>query len=499
MAARDRQREALPDRVVDELVARRAALRVDVAGGDLERRLGERERLHLRKMRREDDARTALQQIGEHADRERGALDGIRPGAGLVEDDEIAGVGVARDRAQVRRVRGERRQVTLDRLRVADVGEHGAEAREPRALRGVDEEARLREERREAERLQRDGLAARIRPGDGEAALARAEGQVDRHDVAVRELEQRVARRAQHDVGRAELGAGRAMDARELGDRRMGVDLRERRLERRERVGIRPDEVRQLDAHPALLGFFRLRGEQQAVVELDREERLDEHGLIRPRPILHDAAERPRRGGADRDDVAAVPDRDVLVGDDVGVRRIAHHRDQALLESRAKIPAGRAGGRQRRARVLSNPAGVVERPREGGAQLAEIGERVGQRRERRESIRRASQMRGDTPRHREQVAHVQQRSRLERRALRHGGAERGAERRHVRGRNAARLGVEREELRGDLEAALGLVVLGRRHERPDDVASGLRARILRDRVEHAGQLEGLEIAGPQGP
>src|SRR5207249_9781894 len=50
VAARDRQRQALPHGVVGELEARRAGRGIDIEGGDVERRLGEREGLHLGEM-----------------------------------------------------------------------------------------------------------------------------------------------------------------------------------------------------------------------------------------------------------------------------------------------------------------------------------------------------------------------------------------------------------------------------------------------------------------
>jgi hypothetical protein len=65
VAARDRQREALADRVVREMEARRAGRGIDVERGDVERGLGERERLHLREVRREDEARAAREEIGQ--------------------------------------------------------------------------------------------------------------------------------------------------------------------------------------------------------------------------------------------------------------------------------------------------------------------------------------------------------------------------------------------------------------------------------------------------
>jgi hypothetical protein len=108
-------------------------------------------------------------------------------------------------------------------------------------------------------------------------------------------------------------------------------------------------------------------------------------------------------------------------------------------------------------------------------------------------------MRGDAARDAEQVADVEQPPRLERRAFGRGGGQRRTERRDVGGRHATGLRVEPDQVGRHLQPALGLVALGRRNERTHRIAAGVRTRICRDRVEHAGQLESFEIAGPQGP
>ena len=112
--ARDRQREALPDGVVREAEARRPRRGVDVEGGDLELGVAEREGLHLREVGREDEPWAALEQVGEHADRERGPFDRVRAGAGLVEEHEPAAPREARDVGQVLGVGREGREIAVD-------------------------------------------------------------------------------------------------------------------------------------------------------------------------------------------------------------------------------------------------------------------------------------------------------------------------------------------------------------------------------------------------
>src|SRR5947207_7491224 len=122
VATRDRQRQALPDGVIREPEARCAGDRVDVEGRDVEPRTGEGEGLHLREVRGEDDARAALEEVVQHADGERRALDRIRARARLVEQDERSGPRRPGDGGEILRVGREGREITVDRLLVAEVG-----------------------------------------------------------------------------------------------------------------------------------------------------------------------------------------------------------------------------------------------------------------------------------------------------------------------------------------------------------------------------------------
>ena len=137
--------------MVRELEARRAGVGVDVEGGDLERRLGERERLHLGEVGGEDEERSAREEVGEHADGERRALDRVGAGAGLVQQHQRRrAVTVRAIAARLAGVRGEGGEVALDRLLVADVGETASKQRQARAVGGGDEEPGLRHQRRRA-------------------------------------------------------------------------------------------------------------------------------------------------------------------------------------------------------------------------------------------------------------------------------------------------------------------------------------------------------------
>jgi hypothetical protein len=113
-------------------------------------------------VRREREARPALDDVGQHADGDGGALDRIGADARLVEEDERPRARRLRDRGEVLGVPGERRQVALDRLLVADVDEDRGEERQPAALGGGHEQPSLRHGGREPETLERDGLAAGV-------------------------------------------------------------------------------------------------------------------------------------------------------------------------------------------------------------------------------------------------------------------------------------------------------------------------------------------------
>ena len=75
--------------------------------------------------------------------------------------------GGARNQINVGDVRGESRKILLNRLVVANVGQHGIEHRKLRAVRG-NREPGLRHQRQQADALERDSLAASVWAGDDE-------------------------------------------------------------------------------------------------------------------------------------------------------------------------------------------------------------------------------------------------------------------------------------------------------------------------------------------
>ena len=178
---------------------------------------------------------------------------------------------------------GEGREAHLDRLPVADVGEHLIEDREGRSL-GRRPEPGLVQQRGEPERLQRHRLAARVRAAEHERAQP-AEVEVDRHGRLG--IEERMARRCEPHLVR-DLH-GRALPAaRERAERQRQVDP-SRRLDRRghQRRGF-ADGGRQLAQDPLDLLALGARRLGLAVRELDDVERLDEERLARVGGVVDD-------------------------------------------------------------------------------------------------------------------------------------------------------------------------------------------------------------------
>jgi hypothetical protein len=135
--------------------------------------------LQLRMVRGRDRQPCLAGQPRHERLREGRPLDRVGAGGQLVHEDKRPLRRRAEDPDEVRDVPGEGREAHLDRLLVADVGKHLVEHGESR-LRGRRAQPGLVEERSQPERLQRNGLAAGVRPADHQRAQ-RAEVEVDRH------------------------------------------------------------------------------------------------------------------------------------------------------------------------------------------------------------------------------------------------------------------------------------------------------------------------------
>ena len=177
-------------------VERGVRVRIEAGARVRDALAGARPFLQLRVVRRHERQPRLLGEPRDERLRERGALDRVGPRCELVQQHERPLAGGVQDRDDARDVAREGREAHLDRLPVADVGEHLVEDGQRGRLGGRPQPG-LVEERGEAEGLQRHGLAARVRPADHERAQA-TEVEVDRHRRAW--IEQRMARRSQPDL-----------------------------------------------------------------------------------------------------------------------------------------------------------------------------------------------------------------------------------------------------------------------------------------------------------
>ena len=133
-----------------------------------------------------------------------------------------------------------------------------------------------------------------------------------------------MARGGERDVVGPEDRPGAAVRIRKGRRGAERVDDGEPVLECGERRGVLAHERRHLGAHPPLLRLLVLGGEQQAVVQVDGEERLDERRLAGARAVLDHARDRAGGRDPDRHDEAAVAHGDVVLGHCVGHVRVAH-------------------------------------------------------------------------------------------------------------------------------------------------------------------------------
>ena len=251
------------------------------------------------------------------------------------------------------------------------------EARQPRALGGGNQQAALRHQRAEAERLQRHRLAAGVRSGDDQHPLVGRQQEVDRRHRAPGEEQTGMARLAQRDRPVAERRPRAAVGAGEVRPRDQAVDLDQRVDARRDRLVLGADqrgEVGEDALHDRLL---LAHGEEQLVVQLDGEERLDEERLARDRAVLHDARAARPAPKRDRHDEAVVAQRDVGVGDDVGHALRGHQVLEPAGQRVAQAADRGAHARQRVARLVEHAAVVVERARRASSRAA--GTRPGDR------------------------------------------------------------------------------------------------------------------------
>ena len=107
---------------------------------------------------------------------------GIRGRAQFVQQDQRSRCRRARNEVDIGDVGGKRRKILLDRLVVADIGQHGIEDRQLGAIRG-NGNAGLRHQGQQANRFQGNGFSAGVGAGDDKFETFAFEFDADGNDV----------------------------------------------------------------------------------------------------------------------------------------------------------------------------------------------------------------------------------------------------------------------------------------------------------------------------
>ena len=417
-ALRDRERVARARDADEQAVRRTQALDVELDAGILDAVPRVRERLELGIMRRRDRRRANREQALEDGHGERRALLRVRAGAELVDEHEVFGARFREDRDDMRHVRGKCGKALLDALLVADVGVDVVVDRDLGALRHGQEAAALRHEHHEAERLHADRLAARVRARDEQHGKARAELDVDGHDIFVRD--QRMARGEQPRLAAVrQLRLRRLHALREPRFRKGKIDLRQYVGIRRQRRAFLLHLERQAleDARDfALLGQRQL---LHVVAGLDDGHRLDEERRARRGLVVHDAGEKAAVLGLDRQHVALVADRHDGILEMLLMLRRVEDRADAVLDARLGRRPLAADAAELDTRVIAQLAVLVDGVIEAALELAEQLEAMrGLLQQRRVRLERFEKFL-DIPRRIEEAPHVDELVERQRRAELH--------------------------------------------------------------------------------
>jgi len=219
----------------------------------------------------------------------------------------------------------------------------------------------LVQERRQADRLQRDGLAAGVRAGDDDGAKC-AGLEVDRHGR--RGIEERVPRLAQRDAAAARhLRPPPA--PREAGAGEGEIDRADRLHEADDPVRLVADSTRELAQDPRDLLALGALGLAQAVGVLDDGERLDEQRLPGARGVVDDARHRAAGRGAERENGPAGALGDEVLRQVLAERRVACERPQPLGDPPTALPElSSQAPKRRRGAVPQIRAVVLHRARD---------------------------------------------------------------------------------------------------------------------------------------
>ena len=270
------------------------------------------------------------------------------PSVGSVPAPSV--VALVENADDVRHVRREGGEALLDALLIADVGHDLLKDRETRAVGGGDMQTALRHDGEQADRLERDGLAAGVRAGDDERVKVAAERNVDRNDDVFGD--QRMAGAPERDAALREHRGG-AVEP--VGKLRLGKD----EVEPDEHVKIEGDilAVRgavggELHEDALNLGLLLCAQLPQLIVRLDGGHRLDEERGAGAGHVVHETGDAALVFGLDGDDVALGAHGDDRLLQRLGVARRGDDLLQRIVHPRARGADQAAdGGELRRRRV----------------------------------------------------------------------------------------------------------------------------------------------------
>ena len=161
-----------------QAVGRAQRLHIELDGSVLHALGGQCECLQFAVMRRRQRPHTDVQQALQNRLRQRRALGRVSARAQFVEQHQIIRRHLVHDGHNRRHMPGEGGQALLDGLLVANIGEHLLKYRQFRPQIRRDLQARLRHQRQQTDRFQRNRLAARVRAGDNQRREVLAHPQV---------------------------------------------------------------------------------------------------------------------------------------------------------------------------------------------------------------------------------------------------------------------------------------------------------------------------------
>ena len=264
-----------------------------------------------------------IEKVLRYRDRQRRAFLGIGRRTQFVEQYQRRLIRRPADVVHVDDVGRKRAQVALDRLRIANVRVNRRKQRKLRLVRRHGKPG-LRHQRKQPGSFQRDGFAARVRPGNDQLPRVGLHGEREWDRLAGSfafgrlgahtQLQQRMARILQRQR-LAKAGRRAFQIERKTCPDKVRFHLRQDARAERQRRGACGQRTRQHDQDAMNLGLLFIEQTHELVVLLDGFKRLDEHGRAARRRAVNDTWNAALELRLDRDDEALAAH-----GDDVFLR-----------------------------------------------------------------------------------------------------------------------------------------------------------------------------------